>query len=62
MTSLATRRPGHATTATITRWGNHRGRLPHGACQPLPALAAKGQADGLLRLSGRIPAAGDTAG
>ena len=40
--------------------GDHRGQLPPIRCQPLPALAFKGQADGLIRLSGRIPAGGDT--
>ena len=35
--------------------GDHRGQLPPSRCQPLPALT-QGQADGLIRLSGRIPA------
>ena len=34
--------------------GDHRGQLPPIRCQPLPA--STGQADGLIRLSGRIPA------
>ena len=34
--------------------GDHRGQLPPIRCQPLPA--SPGQADGLIRLSGRIPA------
>ncbi len=38
--------------------GNHRGQLPPIRCQPLPA--SRGQADGLIRLSGRIPQGGDT--
>ena len=38
--------------------GDHRGQLPPIRCQPLPART--GQADGLIRLSGRIPAGGDT--
>jgi hypothetical protein len=38
--------------------GDHRGQLPPIRCQPLPA--SRGQADGLIRLSGRIPAGGDT--
>jgi hypothetical protein len=38
--------------------GIHRGQLPPIRCQPLPA--SRGRADGLIRLSGRIPAAGDT--
>ena len=38
--------------------GDHRGQLPPNRCQPLPART--GQADGLIRLSGRIPAGGDT--
>ena len=29
--------------------GNHRGQLPPSRCQPLPALAPQGQADGLIR-------------
>jgi hypothetical protein len=33
--------------------GDHRGQLPPIRCQPLPALP--GQADGLIRLSDRIP-------
>ena len=38
--------------------GDHRGQLPP---NPLSAAAGlKGQADGLIRLSGRIPAGGDT--
>ncbi len=36
--------------------GDHRGQLPPNRCQPLPALLLQGQADGLIRLSGRIPA------
>jgi hypothetical protein len=40
--------------------GDHRGQLPTNGCQPLPALPPQGQADGLIRLSGRIPAGGDT--
>ena len=54
-------RGGH-TAATLTRWGNHRGQLPTSRCQPLPAgaRAPLGQAGGLIRLSGRIPAGGDT--
>ena len=40
--------------------GDHRGQLPTNRCQPLPALHPQGQADGLIRLSGRIPAGGDT--
>ena len=38
--------------------GDHRGQLPPIRCQPLPALRActNGQAGGLIRLSGRIPA------
>jgi hypothetical protein len=39
--------------------GDHRGQLPPSRCQPLPALP-QDQADGLIRLSGRIPAGGDT--
>jgi hypothetical protein len=35
--------------------GNHRGQLPTNRCQPLPDLPPQGQADGLIRLSGRIP-------
>jgi len=38
--------------------GTNRGQLPPIRCQPLPART--GQADGLIRLSGRIPAGGDT--
>ena len=38
--------------------GDHRGQLPPIRCQPLPA--STGQADGLIRPSGRIPAGGDT--
>ncbi len=40
--------------------GYHRGQLPPSRCQPLPVPATRGQADGLIRLSGRIPAGGDT--
>ena len=42
--------------------GNYRGQLPTSRCQPLPARARapQGQAGGLIRLSGRIPAVGDT--
>ena len=37
--------------------GNHRGQLPTSRCQPPPACArTNGQADGLIRLSGHIPA------
>ena len=36
--------------------GDHRGQLPPSRCQPLPALLPQGQADGLIRLTGRIPA------
>jgi hypothetical protein len=36
-----------------------RGQLPQSRCQPLPALPRKAQADGLIRLSGRIPQGGD---
>jgi hypothetical protein len=38
--------------------GDHRGQLPPIRCQPLPA--SRGPADGLIRLSGRIPQGGDT--
>ena len=34
--------------------GDHRGQLPPIRCQPLPARTS--QADGLIKLSGRIPA------
>jgi hypothetical protein len=37
--------------------GDHRGQLPPSRCQPLSALP-QDQADGLIRLSGRIPAGG----
>ena len=41
--------------------GDHRGQLLPIRCQPLPACARNnGQAGGLIRLSGRIPAGGDT--
>ena len=39
--------------------GDHRGQRPPIRCQPLPACK-QGPADGLIRLSGRIPAGGDT--
>ena len=48
--------PWH-TAAELTD-GGHRGQLPPIRCQPLPART--GQADGLIRPSGRIPAGGDT--
>jgi len=38
--------------------GDHRGQLPPIRCQP--PSARTDQADGLIRLSGRIPAGGDT--
>jgi hypothetical protein len=40
--------------------GDHRGQLPPSRCQPPPAQPQRGQTDGLIRLSGRIPAGGDT--
>jgi len=40
--------------------GDHRGQLPANRCQPLPGFAPQGRAHGLIRLSGRIPAGGDT--
>src|SRR5712692_6635688 len=56
VTSPVTRQPraGH-TAAVITRWGPPR----PAPAKPLSAAtrpAAQGQADGLIRLSGRIPA------
>ena len=56
VTSPVTRRPGRARRSHTHPMGNHRGQLPPSRCQPLPALPRKGQADGLIRLSGRIPA------
>ena len=50
--------PAGPAAAELTD-GDHRGQLPPIRCQPLPALP-QGQADGLIRLSGRIPAGGDT--
>ena len=50
--------PGRARPRRARRRLTHRGQLPPGRCQPLPART--GQADGLIRLSGRIPAGGDT--
>jgi hypothetical protein len=35
--------------------GHNRGQLPPEGCQPLPALQRRANADGLQRLSGRIP-------
>ena len=53
--------PGRERRSHTHPMGNHRGQLPPSRCQPLPACArTKGQAGGLIRLSGRIPAAGDT--
>jgi hypothetical protein len=49
--------PAGPAAAELTD-GDHRGQLPPIRCQPLPART--GQADGLIRLSGRIPAGGDT--
>ena len=60
MVTSRDRRPGRARRSRIHPMGNHRGQLPPNRCQPLPALPPQGQADGLIRLSGRIPAGGDT--
>jgi hypothetical protein len=57
-TSPGPRRPRPGTPQPNSPDGDHRGQLPPSRCQPLPA--SRGQADGLIRLSGRIPAGGDT--
>ena len=48
--------PAGHTAAVLTRWGPPR----PAPAEPLPGPAPQGQADGLIRLSGRIPAGGDT--
>ena len=54
VTAAAARQtPQARTTADAHKMGNHRGQLPPTRCQPPPAR--KGRADGLIRLSGRIP-------
>ena len=55
VTSSLARRPGRNAAATLTRWGT----TTAGSREPLSAAAGpatKGQAGGLIRLSGRIPA------
>jgi len=56
VTSTLTADPAGPAAAELTD-GDHRGQLPPIRCQ-LPART--GQAGGPIRLSGRIPAGGDT--
>src|SRR5213080_2771648 len=53
--------PGGHAAATLTGWGPQR-PAPADPLSAAAGLSARnnGQADGLIRLSGRIPAGGDT--
>jgi hypothetical protein len=55
MVAILARPAGPASRSRTHRMGYNRGQLPPVRCQPLPVLRAQGQADGLYRLSGRIP-------
>jgi hypothetical protein len=55
MVAIVTRRAGPAGRNRTHRTGHNRGRLLPVRCQPLLVLPARTQADGLYRLSGRIP-------
>ena len=52
--------PGGNDRSHIHPMGKPPRPAPASRCQPPPALSPQGQAAGLIRLSGRIPAGGDT--
>ena len=60
MVAIATRPARTAGRSRTHPMGHNRGQLLPVRCQPLPGPASQGHADGLHRLSGRIPAGGRT--